>query len=157
MKRTLYAIVLFSVLLFTSCSKEQLREADPDQPKIEFSLYNDTKTYFDVNASAQTITGVKVYTFVGTKNPQAENIFTLSFMTDSLQPGSYNTNTGVVTFREGSKTATNISSTDFIVTITSNVNGLVNGTFTGTLFDHQTGSNCAVVSGKIEDIQLSYR
>lgn len=129
----------------------------PDQSKIEFSLYGNTKTYTQVNASAQTMTGVRVYTFVGTKNPAAENIFSMTFMTDSLRPGSYSVNTGVVDYREGSTVVSNVYSTNFTVTITSNVNGLVNGTFAGTLYDHSTGSNCAIVQGKIENIQLLYR
>lgn len=156
----IFLIGILAGLLFSlaSCSKENdFPNVDPGQAKIEFSLYGSTKTYVEVNAGAQKITGTKVYSFVGTKSPAAENIFTLTFMTDSLRPGSYSVNTGVVNFREGTRVVTNVSSPDFMVNITSNVNGLVNGTFSGTLYDHQTGSNCAVINGKIENVQLVYR
>lgn len=148
---------IIGLCIFSSCTKQNDILAVPEKSKIEFSLYNSVKTYTEVNAAAQTITGTKVYTFVGTKNPAAENIFTLSFMTDSLRPGSYNVNTGVVSFREGSKVVTNVSSTNFIVTITSNDHGLINGSFSGSLYDHSTNSNCAIVQGRIENIQLVYR
>lgn len=165
MKRSTFILIAFlagMLASLVSCTKSNditRNEVStvPDQSKIEFSVYNSVKTYTQVVASAQQITGVRVYTFVGTKNPVAENVFTLTFMTDSLRPGTYNVNTGVVDFREGSTVISNVSSTNFTVTIASNVNGLVNGTFAGTMYDHTTGRNCDFVQGKIENIQLSYR
>lgn len=158
--KKLLILSAFISLILVSCSKPNDIGARPSantESKIEFSLYNSLETYYQVNASAVTKTGVKVYSFVGTKNPVAENIFSMTFMTDSLRPGTYDVNTGVVNFREGNKIVTNAMSSNFTVTITSNVNGLVNGTFAGNLYDHSTSSNCTVVSGLIENIQLSYK
>jgi hypothetical protein len=144
-------------LLF-SCSKpadEMARPASDNESKIEFSLDGSQKTYIDVNAGVTRVTGVNVYSFVGTKVPTNENIFTISFPAVSLNAGTYNVKTGVVSFREGGVVATNVSSVDFVVTITSNVNGLVNGSFSGTLYNHSTQKNSTCVQGLIQNIQLS--
>lgn len=150
--------VFFTVLVLASCSKpnDLARPNAVNESKIEFSLDGSQKTYVDVSAGVAHVTGVNVYSFVGTKNPTNDNIFNLSFPADSLRPGSYNVKTGVVSFREGTVIATNVSSTDFIVTITSNVNGLVNGSFSGTLFNHSTQKNSTCVHGLIQNIQLRY-
>lgn len=146
---------MIAFLLF-SCSKpnDLARPASDTESKIEFSLDGSQKTYVDVNAGVTRVTGVNVYSFVGTKNPTNENIFTISFPAANLVAGSYNVKTGVVSFREGSIVATNVSSVDFVVTITSNVNGLVNGSFSGTLYNHSTQKNSTCVKGLIQNIQL---
>jgi hypothetical protein len=156
---TVYFTVLFLLLaLFaslSSCSKDQTIESDPGA-KIEFNLYGSQRVYVDLNSSAQTTGGGRTYTFVGTKSPQAENLFSISFTTDSLRPGTYNLNTGVVMFREGTKVVTNASGS-FTLTVTSHSNGIVNGSFAGTLYDHQTGSACSMVNGSIEQVPIIYR
>lgn len=150
---------LFTALVLASCSKpndDLARPNSDNESKIEFSLDGSQKTYIDVSAGVARVTGVNVYSFVGTKNPSNANIFNLSFPADSLRPGSYNVKTGVVSFREGNVIATNVSSVDFVVTITSNVNGLVNGSFSGTLYNHSTQKNSTCVHGLIQNIQLRY-
>lgn len=150
--------VLFTALLLASCSKpnDLARPNSDDQSKLEFTLDGSLKTYVDVSAGVARVTGVNVYSFVGTKTPTNDNIFNLSFLTDSLRPGSYSVTTGVVSFREGTVIATNASSSDFVVTITSNKNGLINGSFSGTLFNHTTQKNSTCVHGLIQNIQLRY-
>jgi hypothetical protein len=152
------AALFFTIVLVTSCSKPNdiARPMSGNDSKLEFSLDGSLKTYVDVSAGVAKVTGVNVYSFVGTKAPSQANIFTLSFITDSLRVGSYSVTTGVVSFREGNTVATNVSSTDFIVKITSNVNGLINGTFSGTLYNHTTQKNSTCIQGKIENIQLRY-
>lgn len=157
-KSTFFLIAFLAGLLasLVSCTKQQ-DFAQTTESKIEFSLYNNVKTYTHVNAGMTRITGENIYSFVGDKEPAGDNFFSLTFMTDSLRAGTYDVGTGVVTFREGTHVVTNMTSSGFTVTINSNVNGLINGTFQGTLYDHQTNSNCTVLQGKIENIQLIYR
>lgn len=149
---------LSALIVLASCSKPNdiARPGAAEQSMIEFKLDGSLKTYYDVNAGVDHITGTNVYSFVGTKAPTGTNIFMLSFVTDSLRAGTYNVNTGVVSFREAGVIATNVSSTDFTVTITSNVHGLINGSFSGTLYNHTTGQNSLVVQGRIENIQIIY-
>lgn len=148
---------MIAFLMF-SCSKpaDLAKPQAGDEGKLELTLDGSLKAYTQVSAGVARVTGVNVYSFVGTKNPTNDNIFSMSFMTDSLRPGSYSVTTGVVSFREGTVIATNVSSTDFIVTITSNNNGLVNGYFSGTLYNHTTKKNSSCLKGLIQNIQLRY-
>lgn len=155
MKGFLQLLILVTIILFmtgvVSCTRpNDLTENDP--AKIEFVLYGQTKTYTNASAAKTTITGTNVLTVLGVKEPTAENTFTISFPAGNLQPGTYSVNTGVVTFREGNHVVTNVNNTDFAVTITSNNNGVINGTFAGTLYDHTTLANCTIVQGKIENV-----
>jgi|SRR3972149_5469332 len=158
MKHLFFLIAV--VLTLASCSKNAERDlaaVDPGQDsKIEFKFDGNLKQYFTVSAGVAHVTGVNVYSFVGVKNPTNDNIFQLVFMTDSLRPGTYNVNTGIVAFREANTVATNISSTDFTVTITSNVNGLVNGSFKGTVYNQTASHNSTILEGLIQNIQLIY-
>lgn len=158
MKHLLFLIAI--AFTFASCSKQSSDLAvDPGpnpESKIEFKFDGSLKQYFTVSAGVAHVTGVNVYSFVGVKNPTNDNIFQLIFMTDSLRPGTYNVNTGIVAFREVNTVATNISSTDFTVTITSNVNGLVNGSFKGTVFNQTASHNSTILEGLIQNIQLIY-
>lgn len=156
MKHLIFLIAI--AFTFASCTKDQtLLAVDPGQDsKIEFKFDGSLKQYFTISAGVAHVTGVNVYSFVGVKNPTNDNIFQLIFMTDSLRPGTYNVNTGVVAFREANTVATNISSTDFTVTITSNVNGLVNGTFKGTVYNQTASHNSTILEGLIQNIQLKY-
>ena len=152
-------LLIASALFFASCTKQtDDLLAVPEQAKIEFRIFSSLKSYSSVVASQQTIAGTKVFSFVGTKNPQAENIFSMTFTAADLKPGTYQVNTGVVSFREGNTVVTNSSaSNNFFVTITSNKNGLVNGSFSGTLTDQSNNTNCTIIQGKLENIQLTYR
>lgn len=151
-----FMFVIFLILLalgLSGCSKESLSRVQ-SQPKIEFVMNGSLKQYNQVSGGAVTVTGGRMYSFVGIKEPTAENYFSLSFKTDSLRPGTYSVgNTGVVTFREGTYIATN-NNTSFSVTITSNQSGTVNGTFTGNLVC--SGSPCSVNEGKLESISIVY-
>lgn len=148
-----FIFISFVAAALVSCSKSNDNIIQREDQKIEFNLYGATKTYVQINAGVSQSGSLKTYTFVGTKNPSAENIFSISFQTDSLRPGSYNLNNGVISFREGSKVITNVSSQSFTLVISSNVNGLINGSFAGTLYDLSTSSNCTVSQGVIENVQ----
>src|SRR5690349_7604042 len=99
-KLFLFIFVTLFLFFLSSCSKDQtITNNDPGE-RITFSLYGSNRVYVDLNSSAQTTGTGRTYTFTGTKNPQADNLFSISFTTDSLRPGSYNLNTGVVMFHE---------------------------------------------------------
>jgi hypothetical protein len=151
------ALVCF--LLMTSCSKPNdlsRTTSDNSVPKIEFVYNGELKQYFDISAGSSRTSGVKYYTLVGTKAPQGDNVFSMTILTDSLKAGSYNMNTGIVSFQEGKTVCLNKNNA-FTVTITSNVNGLINGTFQGTFYNASTSSDASCIQGKIENIQLIYK
>lgn len=156
-----FLIAFLVAYLLSSCSKEIELERGGDifEPRIQFGIYADTaaKTYFKINAASQQVTGVRVYSIVATKAPEATNYFSLTFLADSLRPGTYNTNTGVVNFREGNRILSNATAASFTVTITKNVDGLIQGTFKGKLYDHNAGNEVEIFDGRIEDVQLIYR
>jgi hypothetical protein len=138
-----------------SCSKpnDLSRPAADNSTKIEFQYNGELKQYFDISAGSSKTSGVKYYTLVGTKTPSGNNVFSMTILTDSLRAGSYNMNTGVVSFQEGTTVALNKNNA-FVVTITSNVNGLINGTFEGTMLANSKDASC--LHGKIENVQLQY-
>jgi len=156
MNKTLNLLFVTVAFLMASCAKSDLSR-DGHEGKIEFTVQSGLKTYVDVAAAGVATGSQRMYSFVGTKAPSSENMFGLSFQTDSLRPGTYNVSSGVITFREGSQIFTSVNNLQFTVTITSNNGGLVNGTFSGTLYDHTTLNSCSVVNGSIQNIQLSYR
>ncbi len=93
-----------------------------------------------------------MYTFLATKAPETDNIFTISLPTQDLTPGTY-TN-AIVNFHEAEKVATNVYVSDFTVTVITNDNGLINGYFSGTLTDHTNMQNEALVEGLIQDVRI---
>lgn len=138
---------------FFCCQKADDLKPNEVSRKIEFNIGGNDKTYVQVTASTATVSGIKTYSFVGTKDPTTDNYFNIVIMTDSLRPGTYSLPAGTVHWREGSTGANNIYS-GFTVTISSNVNGLVNGSFLGTLQIY-TGLNVPVVDGIIQNIQVN--
>lgn len=158
MKKSTLLLIAFLAVILVSCTKSNdlLAPLSDNGSKIEFSLHNDLKTFVDVYGIASLAANENAYVFSGVNS---EFSFSLGFMTDSLRPGSYNVsvNSGVVVLNDGRNGITNAYSNDFVVNITSNVNGLVNGSFSGTLYNQTTKSNCSVVEGKIQNIQLFYR
>lgn len=150
-----HLIFLFSlIVILASCSKNT-NDLRVDMSKLEFKIDGVLKQYQQTNAAEKHMPGVNVYTFTGANNPTGQNYFVLTFTGDNvLHTGTYSASTGVVQYREGNTFASNVS-TEFTVTITSNDNGLISGSFKGSVLNSATNHNCTIIEGLIENIQLT--
>jgi hypothetical protein len=159
MKRLLILTLVFGLF---ACSKNNtgLRSAvSTDSTYIEFKLNHVLKSYSEINAVVVPSYGsLKTYSFVATKQPTSENYFSFIIQTDSLAIGTYNLkNDNVVLFRDGGTIATNVNGSGITFTVTSNVNGEIEGYFSGELFNQTTSSISTVIEGKVHHVQLLYK
>lgn len=155
-------IAMTSIMLsVSSCSKEQIVSATQPTLKqgIEFTYDGYYKQYFKVNAAKVETSSGNIYSFVATKIPEAENYFNIILRTDSLVPGKYIiTESGnSISFREGNVIANNCVYGPVTVTITSNSNGFVSGSFEGLVYDYETHNMKKLSSGKLENVKIIYQ
>lgn len=142
--------IVFISAILPGCSKEVARNQQTGS--IEMYYNGVLKQYDQTNTGTVSTTGGKIFSFNGTKEPTTENFFNLTFKSDSLRCGVYTVgNTGTVLYREGGKSASNVNNTSFTVTIFSNADHLINGTFTGVLTD-QDGHNSYILQGRLINV-----
>lgn len=140
-----------------SCTRSVERNAtEPESAYIEFKIDNSLKQYVEINTAIVRVSPSKaIVSFVATKQPQASNLFELSFTTDTLRPGMYTVgNTGMFSFREGNWVATTGGAGTVSITIASYANGKIHGTFSGSIMNWATSSPCAVIEGKIHNVSI---
>lgn len=158
----LFFIMTMLILSIIGCSKARDLVSHSTAPvntsAIEFSFQGSLKHYDNIAAARVKQTSGPVYSFVATKDPQADNYFNIILFTDSLRPGKYviNETGNSISLKEGELIANNCVRGPVTVTITSNNGGVVNGSFEGYIYSHLTNQNEKITGGKLQNVKLIY-
>ena len=152
MQKSLPILVAVALMaIFTPCTKENSFEEGSGNANIytwrfveggqEYSGIMDT-------AYVEEVTGIKIMTVDGISNDGMDNIMIAVGGPDDIQPGTYVSPFGLFNYLNNGnlKYESDVSRTNFSVTITSMNSQSVSGTFSGTVFG-EDGTDREITEG----------